>query len=219
MSAGELDNWAMALLVKIHVITGWVIPEDEGHMNILVDQFRKKLTESYANVNTDETEYAFRVYGTTVKDWGKSMNLSLIDEVMIPYLEQRAEVSKVEEQKALPPAQEKEDISDQTMREWYEDTAKQVKENKLPLELIPIMLADWLIEKGELSNVESYHTHAARWIGNKLFANATDRDTRRQYNDFKGMYNSGEFSGHWIEKIAALSKRMAVNDKILKEPK
>lgn len=97
MDSEEIDLWTDALLLKIHTVTGWVIPEG-SILNIITDQFRRKLVESYTWCNPDEIEYAFRNYGTTVKDWGKSMNLSLIDEVMTVFLEKRREVSKIEEQ-------------------------------------------------------------------------------------------------------------------------
>lgn len=109
MDAVSLLKNSKALLLRIHIITGWTIPANE-FMNILVDQLCKKLLESYANVNTDEIEHAFRTRGTSVKDWGKAMNLSLFDEVMTPYLNDRYEVSKLEEQakgkelQVLPPS-------------------------------------------------------------------------------------------------------------------
>lgn len=110
MNAVDLLKNSKALLLRIHVITGWLIPEKEL-MNILIDQFGKKILESYSNVNTEEMEHAFRIRDTSVKDWGKALNLSLIDEVMTPYLNDRYEVSKLEEQaksktdmKTLPPA-------------------------------------------------------------------------------------------------------------------
>lgn len=104
MNAQEVESWGMALLVKIHVITGWTIPPAEL-LNILVDQFQKKLVESYPTMNPDEIEYAFRTGGTTVKDWGKSMNLALIDEVLIPYLDERKRLShELEERSKAAPA-------------------------------------------------------------------------------------------------------------------
>lgn len=97
LSSSDLSKWSNALLLKIHVITGWNFP-DESLMLILKDQFQKKLTESYPTVNIDEIEHAFRINETGVKDWGKSMNLFLIDEIMQPYLNRRFELSKLEEQ-------------------------------------------------------------------------------------------------------------------------
>lgn len=109
-----LKNTTNLLLVKIHVITGWNFPSETEYREILRDQFRKKLLESYPNVNCDEVEFAFRK-NTSVKDWGKNMNIALIDEVLIPYLNERFEASKLEEieiKKLLAPSIPFEEISD-----------------------------------------------------------------------------------------------------------
>lgn len=97
LSDEDLFLHTQALLMKIHVITGWKVPENDALLNILQDQFIQKLKEDYGDVNTKEIEYAFRKFGTTVKDWGKEMNLNLIDTVMIPYMKHRSEMSHVEE--------------------------------------------------------------------------------------------------------------------------
>lgn len=104
----DLRLVAQTLLLKIHVITGWVIPGKEL-MDILIEQFEKKMVEAYPTVNPHEMEYAFR-NNDGVKDWGKNMNLNLIDEVMTPYMERRRFLSRMEESKsysldALPPIQ------------------------------------------------------------------------------------------------------------------
>lgn len=96
MTLLELQQSAKEVLLRIHVITGWQMPPDEL-MLILVDEFNKKILESYPNVNVEEITYAFRQHGSEVKEWGKALNISLIDEVMIPYLEKRFETSKIEE--------------------------------------------------------------------------------------------------------------------------
>jgi hypothetical protein len=97
MTIAEVDRSARETLLRIHVITGWIMPADES-MLILVDEFKKKIVESYPNVTHDEVCHAFRSTGYTAKEWGKALNISLIDEVMIPYLEKRFEVSKIEQQ-------------------------------------------------------------------------------------------------------------------------
>lgn len=101
MMAADCLKWTKALLIKIHVITGWVIPDNEL-LNVLIDQFQKKLNEDYPDMNPDEIEYAFRQYGTQTEDWGKGMNLNLIDKILIPYRNERFEVSLKEEAKTLP---------------------------------------------------------------------------------------------------------------------
>lgn len=100
MTPAELVKAADAVLVRIHVITGWAVPQKELQ-DILIDELIKKFNESYSNVNPDEVMYAFR-NNTSVKDWGKAMNLALIDEVMIPYLEARLELSHTEENLSKP---------------------------------------------------------------------------------------------------------------------
>lgn len=103
MSEADVNKWAKALLIKIHVITGWVIPESAEFLNILIDQFQKKLVEDYPELNPDEIEYAFRSKGTVVEDWGKAMNLNLLDKVLIPYRNERFLLSRMEEQVKPPP--------------------------------------------------------------------------------------------------------------------
>jgi len=115
LTSQELKASASRLLAKINVITGWALYEDPKTANILKEQFELKLVESYPLVNVDEMEYAFRS-NTAVKDWGKFLNLALIDEVMIPYLTQRRELSDREEasKKPLPlPAPDEPELTDE----------------------------------------------------------------------------------------------------------
>jgi hypothetical protein len=103
MNPSDQKKWAAALLLKINVITGWVLAEDQ--MDVLADQFEKKLIENYGDMNPEEIEFAFRRDGTIVKDWGKPMNLALIDEVLIPYRNTRHRLSlEMEERSKEPPA-------------------------------------------------------------------------------------------------------------------
>lgn len=104
LSEQSVFSLASALIFKIHVITGWTIPMDENnaYVNALQDQIRKKLVEDYSDYNFEELEYAFRNYGTAVKDWGKSFNLNLIDTVMNAYIAHRNNVSEYESRIAAP---------------------------------------------------------------------------------------------------------------------
>lgn len=123
-------------------------------MKILLDQFVKKLIESYPNVNPEEIEYAFRNYGTTVKDWGKSMNLSLIDEVMMPYLSDRKHLShELEERKEEPPPTKilSDEELDNLHRGWTEEYYQQIKKGsvqKVPDYTRSILTKDGLISNG-----------------------------------------------------------------------
>lgn len=99
----QLQAHTKGLILKIQIITGWQLPEVEL-MPILIDQLSKKLIESYPTFNINEVEYAFRSTGAGIKDWGKSFNLSLLDEVMIDYQAQRLLASQVEEKARMEAA-------------------------------------------------------------------------------------------------------------------
>lgn len=149
MDKEEIDLWADALLLKIHAITGWTIPE-KTILFVFTDQLKKKICESYSRCNPDEIEYAFRNFGTMVKDWGKSMNLSLIDEVMIPYLQKRFEISKLEEQKKPKMIQQKKELTEAEMQEWWNTTVLDVKANILTAGMLPVDLYTWKQKRGEI---------------------------------------------------------------------
>ena len=83
MNEQELYLQAKKTLLQIYVITGWTMPSGEIK-TILEDQFQKKLLEEYGNLNINEIEHAFRKIGTAVEDWGKEMNLNLVDKVLKP---------------------------------------------------------------------------------------------------------------------------------------
>ncbi len=201
-----------ALLLKISIITGWVVPEDE-FMNILVDQFRQLLIEKYATCCPQEVEYAFRLMGTTVKDWGKQINLALIDEVMIPYMNRRAEVSKHEESHKLARLQYKprEDTSDAGMEKWLQET----KDQNLPVEFLPVMLYDWLVEKERLTptkqekweqlQIAIAYTHQKL---STLVTNQMNTENRAALSRFVKMKEAGEFEPEQAEKLRALAKKM-----------
>lgn len=222
MAWEDLNTWASVLLVKINAITGWIIPDES--LEILVDQFRKKLTESYANCNPDEVEYAFRNYGTGVKDWGKQMNLSLIDEVMVPYLERRFELSRVEEQKTkpIPQIENKEDMSMEAMADWFNDVSKKIKDGKLLLEFVPPMLYIWMDENGNINKTNAekhaYLERAVQYRYGKLIEEVQKEDSatnRYSLSEFTRMKDGGCFVGSEISHLKTLAKQMILFELIL----
>lgn len=92
------------LLIKIHVITGWALPTEE-FLGVLIDQVHKKIMEDYSDMNPDEVEFAFRET-TTLEDWGKNLNLNLLDKILIPYKDRRYGISRKVEN-ALPPPEKR----------------------------------------------------------------------------------------------------------------
>lgn len=221
MDSSDLSKWSKALLAKISVITGWVLPVD-GLLSILIDQFQKKMTERYAYCTTEEVEYAFRMYGTTTKDWGKQINLSLIDEVMIPYLSKRSNLSKIEEQKLeLPAAEVKEDISDDGMEDWLREVRKQIKDNQTSVEFMPMVIFDWCVKNGRLEKtntekmeflIKAVEKRKAQLIG---FYNDNDSEKNRAtLSRFLKCLEEGYVQGDEIDNVKSLAKKIMLYEYI-----
>lgn len=204
MSEDERRLSAYQILLKIHAITGWTIPLSEL-MDILVGQFEKKLSESYENVNEEEIEYAFRNKGLEIKDWGKAMNLSLIDEVMIPYLEKRSELSKFEEQLATPlQIDEKKELTVEEWEEWLLDI------KTYPLNIIPIACYDYLVREGKINpSISEKNEYIQKAI--PVYSAQIQEDTKF-FNEFIAQKYVGVFLGQHKDSLIALSKKMIVFD-------
>lgn len=159
-------------MVKVHIITGWVLPE-KSFIEIFIDQFTKKLLEDYDHLNVDEIEYAFRSTGTMVKDWGKAMNLALIDEVLRPYVAQRFEASAAEERAKAKPvqriytAEEFDDIHRSHVEAFYQRCLKGIRPpDELPEYYLKILIKDGYMAEGS----DDLHGFFAYWI-NKGYKN------------------------------------------------
>jgi len=121
------------------------------------------LVESYPNCNTDEIEYAFRTHGSAVKDWGKQMNLSLIDEVMGIYLERRLAVSRFEEsqQKPVQKIYTDEELLD-IRRGDMEATFQRMLSGRQ--NVVPPDMPEFLISEGFITD----ETDVAKWIVDEI---------------------------------------------------
>jgi hypothetical protein len=216
MTSEERTLCAYQLLIKIHAITGWTIPVSEL-MNVLADQFEKKLLEKYRNVNEQEVEYAFRNKGIEIKDWGKAMNLSLIDEVMIPYLEERFELSRTEEQAANTKImiEEPKTLTDEDKAEWIMDWKVMPEIN---IELIPLMFYDFLNDQKiiTLTNEQKwkYAERAQHYVKSQLheaMSNTKTNDALLAFGKFEKMEREG-FEGEFKGRILNRAKRLVVYD-------
>lgn len=202
----EEERWfaAQTLLLKISAITGWTIPVSEM-MDILIDQFQKKLQEGYRNTTIAEIEYAFRNRGMDVKDWGKALNLSLMDEIMIPYLSERAELSRVEEHlKTKPMIEEKKQLTDEEWEEWLVDI------KGYPLELIPVSCYDYLLRK-EIINPTTKEKKDYMNKAIPLYAISISENLRK-WDEFIKQKNDNKINGDHFDSLVVISKRLIVQD-------
>lgn len=160
MTADELSVICQGLTLKISVITGWQIPENPEYVTILNDQLKKKFVDDYQDLNSDEFEYAMREYGTKIKDWGKGLNLALIDDAICEYLGERHHVSRIEEQKRIKEPDEAKAVNAGAVDwspEWNKllESARNGTLNALYC-VTPVY--DWLFKRGMIT-----FTNPERW--------------------------------------------------------
>lgn len=207
MSADEIEMSAYDLLLKIHVIAGWTIPVSDL-MNILADQFAKKLMESYSELNSAEVEYAFRNRGFDVKDWGKALNLSLIDEILYPYLVIRFDLSRAEESFAYKDNLLQDDfpkeLTDQEWQEWIK-TMKTYDIN-----LLPCIAYEYLIKK-ELLVLTKEQKHEYLTKAKSVFT-ASLEPLSKDMSDFLTMKKHDFYSAQIKSTLITISKRLAIAD-------
>jgi hypothetical protein len=230
MTFSDRTKWTKALILKISVITGWVVPNGYA-INILVDQLEKKLFETYPNVNPDEVEFAFREKGTGFKDWGKEMNLALIDDVMLPYMDRRYQVSLKEEQiknkfLALPVADNKavkrETILDQNL---WDQTSELVTKTRYSAILVPSFLYDWAAETGKINltgEQKMEYKIRAEVVRYTDVVNDYEDDPhnivkKQTLDNYNKMREEKYYSKVENDKIIDLAKRLIIFDTMKKE--
>lgn len=160
-AAIDIPRHAKGLLFRLHTITGWKLPEDELFLNTLVSEFTQYLVERCGDLNPEEIAHAFRNYSLEVKDWGKSMNLSLIDEPIREYRIKRRELSAIEERAAISRGGAKNEELPPAECDWSKEWAKlleMAKNGRIHNAVILTPIYDWLDRTGvlKLSTGEKY---------------------------------------------------------------
>lgn len=226
MSADEIHLWAKSLMLKIFVITGWAIPENELQA-MLLDQFKKKIAESYATCNPDEVEYALRNYGTDIEDWGKKMNLAFIDKAMGRYFKRRAEISLLEEHKTPPRLgiENRETLSDFGMLRWLSQEIYSIQTGK-PVEFVPPELYDWLDNRGKIKigakEKWTYLQKAIAWRGGELQKDCEGKGwaaNSRVLQSFRAQRDRGYFEGDEVERLKIIAKKLLFFDLAMQRSK
>lgn len=215
MEPDERQMSCTKTLMTISVITGWTIPNPGPMLDILAEQFEKKMTEAYENINMDEVEYAFRNKGLDIKDWGKALNLSLIDEVLKPYLHNRSDLSMQEEKMKNQLTKEElektpSQMDDKEWEEWLEDISK-YEINKIPCDSY-----EYLVRKEKISlSPKDKHDYMGRAIEHIA---ATIEPTSLEGIEFLKMKTKGEFSAAVTGSLITIAKRLVVFDYFHKKP-
>lgn len=116
---------------------------------------------------------------------------------------------------ALPEATPGEEMTDEAMEEWVNQTRKM----RLSVELLPVLMYDWLLKKGRIStSVEQkkeYLMRAVAYRQGKLIKALDEHMTvenRQALKEFLEMKEEGVFSGAEATILKSLAKKMILFD-------
>ena len=128
-----------------------------------------------------------------------------MDEVMLPYLSERAELSRVEEHlKTKPMIEEKKQLTDEEWEEWLVD----IKD--YPLELIPVSCYDYLLRKEKINPT----TKEKKDYMNKampIYAVSISENLRK-WDEFVNQKNDNKIKGDHFDSLVVISKRLIVQE-------
>lgn len=151
IKAIDIPRHAKGLLFRLHTITGWKLPDDEYFLNTLVSEFTQYLVERCGDLNPEEISFAFRNYALDVKDWGKSMNLSLIDSPLSEYRQRRRAVSELEESRRRDDKEEELPPGECDWSEQWAAIKEAAKKGQLQHTIILSSIYDWLERNGHMN--------------------------------------------------------------------
>jgi hypothetical protein len=172
----------------------------------------KRSLKGYSSLNVQEIEYAFRSFGSSVKDWGKSINLTLIDEVLRPYLHKRAEVRKMEESAIKPPAIEA-PIEPVDMEKFVEDARSIFLKTKL-VGLIPVQVYEKLEKDGDI-DLTLDEKKAIRARVEKRLLNEAEKEGPRAVIDFRNYQKN--LAVEYEKKVRMECKKQAAAEYFIKQ--
>lgn len=154
LSDVEVRTGIFNVIKRIHIITGWPLPNDDEYLAILADELMLKLQADFYMMNFDEVVLAFRKNGIGVKDWGKNMNLTLVCEVLAEYCNERLRLSAEEERlKAVPPKQviytdeQLLNLHRQDIENFYQRCRAGIIPSGIPPYFLPVLIKDgWMAD-------------------------------------------------------------------------
>lgn len=145
----DFGNSVKILLARICAATGWRMPDNDFMRNALIKEFEAYCSESCKDMTLEEIPYAIRNYGLEIRDWGKDINLQLINAPISDYLAARKELSSFEEMKALEEPKTVGKEGEGWGAIW--DKLKNGQYKGPFADLVPYSsLYDWLTETGQL---------------------------------------------------------------------
>jgi hypothetical protein len=227
MLNSELLTACTALLFRIQAVTGWKVPDSELFENVLISEMCEFLKEGYSDMNLDEVAFAIRNYSSSVKEWGKNLNLVIIGECLNAYLKERRDVSEAERREVEKSKHTAEIENKPITANWsevWEYLKEQAKKGRLEFLIIPEPIYGWLLENEmlELSvedKKDAFLKAAEKYKSELMGKLALGQITREEKYDLQALNESG-----WEEKnndlkirVANKAKRQIVKELLISE--
>lgn len=114
----------------------------------------------------------------------------------------------------------KEELGDIAMKEWLAD----VKKSKTQVELLPVMLYDWLDKKGEIKKTgpekKEYMQKGVQHLHQQLLRMSLENPAKYkpELDQFLKMKEAGRFEGIILERLKKVAKRMILHEYIFSGP-
>lgn len=222
----EFDAAIPAILLRINTITGWRVSTDADTVEVLQDEFKLYLNENQSDMTIDEILYAIRNYSLDIQDWGKSMNLSLINQPLSRYRARRAELSDLEERIKKQSREPQKVIEAPKEVDWsplWSDIFIAAQEGKIATKIIPVTIYDWLIQKNKLilsvDQRKEYYQRAKDIYKTDLLTRASlDQLSLDEKNHLHYVKNDTELTNEATKNIIVnRAKVMAVKEFAVKE--
>lgn len=179
-----------SLLLKISISTGWKMLEGTA-LNVLIDQFSKKLREDYLSLTPAEIEYAFR-NTSDVKNFGSAFNLQLVDKVLVPYMNRRANLREFADNtfKELPSAKIDQKVSDENAYEyWKKEILNGCQVGYIPSDLVDVIIRHANVKPSPKSMENSIYK-AQTHILHDYSVRLTSTDPKKRLGDFLELNNT-----------------------------
>lgn len=155
------------LLAQICTVTGWLMPENKFAQQALIKEFQCYCLEVADDMTPDEIRYAMRHYALGIKDWGKAVNLQMINEPLVEYRNARAEFSEIEGESDIKEVKQSK-LSSPV--DWH-DTIEKLRSGEIsgPFEqMVPYAaIYDWAEKNGLFSPTNAEKWEYMEWARNE----------------------------------------------------
>jgi hypothetical protein len=224
----EVVGTLQGLLFRVKVVTGWRLPELPEERRVLYSELALHLQQKWATFNQEEVMYAIRNFSGT--DWGKDVNVQLLDEALQHYADLRKELSKMEEQKSFKPVALLQGAVD--WKEVIEMDYQHFLAGQLNIHLMPHQAYDECVSIGYIA--EDTYEDFLEDSRNKLIATETgkreiallNRNTKEAAEcaaRIDGYKSGNEMVGFFAKRLCVKfffgqAKKMNVKNLFIKEP-